>query len=96
MVTSPTVDLIVRRVEGGGGAVCHRRRRVLPVDAAALGAVGGENVVGPEGADVVQGPLDERVPTCKISSVHLVRSSSFSPHYDRTGGTAISTRPLNT
>ena len=92
---SATVDLIVRRVEGGGSsAVCrHRRRRVLGVDA--LGAVGGENVVGPEGADVVQGPLDERVPPCKISSVHLVRSSSFSPHYDRTGA-AISTRPLNT
>ena len=63
MVTSPTVALIVRRVEGGGSAVCHRRRRrVIPVDAAALGAVGGENVVGPECADVVQGPLDERVP----------------------------------
>ena len=61
MAASPAVDLIVRRVEGGGGAVC-RRRRVLPVDADALGAVGGENVVGPEGADVVQGPLDERVP----------------------------------
>ena len=93
MVTSPTVALIVRRVEGGGGAVC-RRRRGLPVDAAALGAVG-EDVVGPEGADVVQGPLDERVPPCKIPSVNLVRPSSFSPHYDRTG-TAISTRPLNT
>ena len=56
-------------MQGGGGPICsrrRRRRRVIPVDAAALGAVGGENVVGPECADVVQGPLDERVPPCKM------------------------------
>ena len=62
-------------MQGGSGPICsrrRRRRRVLPVDDAALGAVG-ENVVGPEGADVVQGPLDEGVPPCKIgaSSDHL-------------------------